>query len=349
VKVRDAEPGDNTALIALAAQSTMDGDLSLRVDREPDFFALNRLSGDRWRVGVVDCDDAGGSSPIGCIAVARRTVFLDGVPGVIAYVGDLKVHPAYRRRGVARALGRWDLATARELTGPDAPLMGTMLSGNTAVDGLARQFDLVTTPWTTIRSYSVDLLTRRRLPARGLTVHPAGPADEPAMVELWRRLAPTRQFAPACDSFPLGRPGLDYLIARHPDGEPAGFLGLWDQHGIKQMRVVGYSPRLAAARTAFNLAAPLFRAPRLPSPGGRLSYRTVAHPCASDLDTLRALLRHACNRLHGRYSFLTIGLDVRDPLTTALAGLRAQPADVDLLVVGPQNRTAPAHFEIATV
>ncbi|MBB5867899.1 hypothetical protein F4553_001278 [Allocatelliglobosispora scoriae] len=43
-------------------------------------------------------------------------------------------------------------------------------------------------------------------------------------------------------------------------------------------------------------------------------------------------------------------MPVRDPLTRALAGLRAQPTDVDLIALGgPTDRTAPAHFEIATV
>jgi hypothetical protein len=159
-----------------------------------------------------------------------------------------------------------------------------------------------------------------------------------------------RQFAPIHDSFPMSAPGLDYLLAHDPDGGLAGFIGIWDQHGLKQMRVTGYSRRLAAARVGFNLAAPLFRAPRLPPPGGALRHRTVVHPCAPDPGTLRALLVHAANRLRHQYSFVTIGLDTRDPLTRALAGLFAQPTDVDLLVLGPTPRgPAPAHFEIATV
>jgi hypothetical protein len=172
------------------------------------------------------------------------------------------------------------------------------------------------------------------------------------MVELWRRLAAARTFAPVCESFPVPTPGLDYLLAHRPDGELVGFLGLWDQHELKQLRVTGYSPRLAVARIAFNTVAPLARAPRLPPPGGELRYRTVVTPCASDADTLRTLLRHACARLRGECSFLTIGLDTRDPLTRALAGLFAPPTDVTVFVRGgaPAPRDAhPLHFEIATV
>ncbi|MFD0599242.1 hypothetical protein ACFQZ4_48790 [Catellatospora coxensis] len=237
-----------------------------------------------------------------------------------------------------------------ELTGPDAPLIGTVLAGNDAVEMLRRQVEPGVRRRATIRSHSIDLLTRRRIPPSDLTVSAAEPADEPDMVELWHRVAALRQFAPVCDAFPLSRPGLEYLLARRPGGKLAGFVGLWNQHDVKQMRVTGYSPRMAAVRVAFNIAAPLLRAPRLPRTGAELSYRTVVNPCAPDQATLRLLLRHACNRLHGQHSFLTVGLDVRDPLSQALTGLRAQPTDVDLLVLGgPADQGTPVHFEIATV
>ncbi|GAA1371150.1 GNAT family N-acetyltransferase [Catellatospora chokoriensis] len=346
MRVRDARPEDNAALVDLAARCSMAGDLSLCIDRRPDFFALNRIAGQAWRVGVVDGDDG----PIGCVAVARRPSYIDGHQAPLGYVGDLKVHPAHRRRGTARVLAHWAHDAARQLAGPHAPLIGTVLAGNDAVDMLRRQVEPGVRRRATIRSHSIDLLTRRAIPPGDLSVTPAALADEPDMVELWHHLAASRQYAPVCESFPLDRPDLDYLVARRPGGELAGFVGLWNQHDIKQMRVTGYSTRLAAVRVAFNLAAPLLRAPRLPRAGEELSYRTVVNPCAPDPQTLRTLLRHACNRLHGQHSFLTIGLDVRDPLAAALTGLRAQPTDVDLLTLGgPAERDTPVHFEIATV
>jgi GNAT superfamily N-acetyltransferase len=323
----------------------MNGDLALRVDRAPDFFALNRLAGDRWRVGVVDGDDG----PIGCICVSARTAFIDGRPGRLAYVGDLKVHPGHRGRGVGRALAAWALAAAHDMVGEGGPMMATVLSGNTAVDRLQHTFVPGARRRATIRSHSISLLAKRRIPRSDLTVARATAADIPAMVRLWERLAVCRAFAPILESFPLDSPGLDYLVAQRPSGELAGFVGLWDQHRIKQMRVVGYSPRMAAARVVFNLAAPLFAAPALPQPGGKLSYRSVVHPCATDAAVLRNLLLHAYSRLRGHYSFLTIALDTRDPLTRALSGLLAQPTDVDLLVLGGPADDRPAHFEIATV
>ena len=55
--VRDATPADNADLIALSAACAMSGDIGLRIDRRPDFFALNRLEGQRWQVGVAELRD----------------------------------------------------------------------------------------------------------------------------------------------------------------------------------------------------------------------------------------------------------------------------------------------------
>ena len=45
---------DNAALVALAAACPMRGDMTMCIDRAPDFFALARLEGERWRVGVAE-------------------------------------------------------------------------------------------------------------------------------------------------------------------------------------------------------------------------------------------------------------------------------------------------------
>ena len=72
---REATPDDNQPLVELSVACPMEGDIGLAVDRAPDFFALNRLEGPTWRVGVVDGPDG---RPVGCIAVAARDVYLNG-------------------------------------------------------------------------------------------------------------------------------------------------------------------------------------------------------------------------------------------------------------------------------
>lgn len=364
--VRRATPADNAALIALAAACPMEGDVGLCVDRAPDFFQLNRLEGERWRVGVAE----GAEGVVGCVAVAERSAYLHGRPTRTLYVSDLKVHPAHRGGGAADALTRFAVEACREVGGEEAPVLLTILAGNRSMERRARGPRGLPhlSRFATIRSHSVPLLWRRRPPTDpALRVAPARAEDLDEMADLWRRIAPIRQFAPAYDAGGLARwiaaaPALDpagYWLARRRDGRLTGFLALWDQASFKQLRVTGYSPRLRAARAVYNGLAPLLGASALPPAGGTLRCLTAVHVCvpADEPAVLRSLVLHACDAVRGRgYAFANVGLDVRDPLSGALRGLLAQPTDVHAYVTTPAGRyrgpplgDRPLHYETALV
>jgi GNAT superfamily N-acetyltransferase len=362
--VRDACAADNDALVALAASCPMEGDIALRMDRAPNFFALNRLEGDAWQVGVaVDGDDR----VVGCVAAARRQVWLNGVEATTGYVGDLKVHPAARRTGVADPLTAYARETCATLCGDDAPVLVTILAGNEAMERRVRgpRGMPVLARFATLRVAAIPLLWERRERVAGLSIWPAAERDLPRMAALWREIAPTRQLTPAIDAASLAAwvaraPGLalsDYLLALDMRGRLRGFLGVWDQSSFKQMRVESYSPRLAVARGAINLVAAVAGATQLPEPGGALTALAITHICASDAPTLRALLLEAYRRHRGgRHSLMTLGLDVRDPLLAATRGLFAQPTLVHAYVTsargtaeGGHLRGLPLHHETALV
>jgi ribosomal protein S18 acetylase RimI-like enzyme len=366
--VREARPSDNAGLVALAAACPMVGDLALRIERAPDFFALNRLEGDHGRLAVAE--RAG--EVVGCAAFCERRVFVNGREMRTGYAGDLKVHPRHRDTHVADALSHWAEAACRDLPAR-APALITVLAGNRVMErrlagprGIPR-FNKVGT----IRTHSVAILwNRRRADRRGgasINTAPARWSDIEEMARLWDRVARERQLAPVMDGNALSSwirraPGLDiadYRLARSANGELLGFFAVWDQRSFKQLTVVGYSPRMAAARRAFNIFAPLVGAEPLPATGSPLRCATILHTCVpSDCpEVLHALLIDAHNDLrHSGYSFMNLGLDVRDPLSPALNGLFAQPTDVHAYVlaarsgVGPEPLDMrPLHYEIALV
>ncbi|HZD85882.1 MAG TPA: hypothetical protein VE052_08210, partial [Gemmatimonadaceae bacterium] len=127
--IRDATPADNEQLIAVAAACSMVGDISLRIDRGPDFFALNRVEGQCWRVGVAE--RAG--MIVGCVAISERLAYVNARERRTGYVGDLKVHPAHRDTRIADGLSRY-AKRACELLPPTAPVMVTVLAGNRAME-----------------------------------------------------------------------------------------------------------------------------------------------------------------------------------------------------------------------
>ncbi len=365
--LRDARTSDNPSLVALAAACPMVGDLSLRIDRRPDFFALNRLEGQKWRLVVAERH----GSVVGCAAFSERRVFLNGHEMRTGYAGDLKVHPDHRDTKVADALSLWAENACADLP-PTAPAVITVLAGNRSMErrmsgprGIPR-FTLLGT----IRSHSIPVLWNRGRLARGrrsTRIEKAGWSDVAGMTELWNRVARERQLAPVMTPGSLAAwireaPGLDitsYRLARSSSGELLGFVGVWDQRSFKQLTVVGYSPRLAVVRGAFNLVAPVVGAERLPKPGSPLRCATALNVCVPGgrPDVLRALLIDAHNDLrHSGFSFLNVGLDVRDTLSDALTGLFAQPTDVNAYMLAERAGVAPEalderplHYEIALV
>src|SRR5438034_787425 len=139
----------------------------------------------------------------------------------------------------------------------------------------------------------------------------------------------------------------------------AGFVALWDQQQLKHTVVQRYALRAALFRYGFNLAAPLLASPRLPAPGTPLRYLSAFQVCvpATDPGVLRALLVKAAQAHAGSpYAFCSLGLDVTDPLTSALAGCWAQTTLVHAHVGtpagpydGPPLGARPLHFETALV
>lgn len=361
--VRDAKPSDNEGLVALAHACSMSGDIELRMDRAPDFFALNRLEGERWRLAVAEREGV----VVGCVCFSERQCYLDGVVQRTGYVGDLKVHPDHRDSVIADGLSRYAADCMNGL--PErTPVLITVLAGNAAMErrldgprGLPR-FSRVAT----IRTHSLSILWKRRNRVRRVSVSRANWNDIGEMAGLWRNVAEHRQLAPAHGGDSLARwvreaPGLDmhdFRLARGPDGRLLGFVGLWDQRQFKQLTVVRYSPRMAMARRVFNAVAPAVGAEGLPAAGAALNVVTATHVCVPPdrPDILRALLVSGHNELRGSgCALLNIGLDKSDPLTAALQGLFAQPTDIHAYVANARGKAwdrelgGILHYEIALV
>jgi hypothetical protein len=349
LQLREATPDDNEALIELTAACTMNGDIALRMDRSPDFFALNRLEGDVSRVGVVT--QASGRI-VGCVACAHRAAYVNGVASEMMYASDLKVHPRARRSGTADLLTRYTRDVFADLVDVTAPVVCTVLAGNRAMERRTRgpRGAAALARFATLSVLAIPWLRERRERVAGIRVSSATEQDLAPMVATWRSFAVTRQFASIWDEGSLAAwigqaPGLelsDYLVARDDAGRVRGFMGVWDQSGFKQMRVVSYSPRLALVRRAINMVAPLAGSVPLPPAGEVLPAMATVHVCADEPLVLRALLLEAYRRHRSRRcTFFTIGLDARDPLLAAARGLFAQPTYVHAYVTTAAGSADP--------
>ena len=146
--------------------------------------------------------------------------------------------------------------------------------------------DIELEPAGAIRSASIPLLWKRKMPKTSLRVVEATKDDVGEMVGLAASGAdPPAGAGVDEESFRHWleiAPGLDSYeasLARRPDGWLAGFFGLWDQDVFKQMRVQSCSRRLKAVRAGFDLFTPLVKAAKLAPAGGFMHYRTVVNLC----------------------------------------------------------------------
>src|SRR6185437_3731516 len=221
VTVREARSTDGAALLALARECPMRGDITVCVERDPDFLALDRLLGDPWHV-----------------AVAERQSYLHGRPALTMYVGDLKVHPAHRDGVAADALIRHASSVCGELGGAQVPMQFTILAGNRPMERRVpgvRGLPLFTR-FATLRAYTAPLPRRRAPRQSDWSVTRASVRDIEEMIALWRRVAARRNFATVFTEERFLRwlddaPGLElanYLVARGRSGRIAGFLAVWD-------------------------------------------------------------------------------------------------------------------------
>src|SRR3954469_20823949 len=99
IRYRLATHHDNQQLLDLTASTGMQGDISLLIDRQPDFFRLLKKRGETKVFVAVDNERI-----IGSLSVSSQLVYVGGKVLPVQYIGDFKVYESYRNKGVGLML-----------------------------------------------------------------------------------------------------------------------------------------------------------------------------------------------------------------------------------------------------
>ncbi len=317
IAIREATVADNDALLALTRATPMAGRIALRIDREPDFFALLRARGEAILFVAIHEERI-----IGCMSAAVYPAFIEGAIERIAHVGDLKVHPDFGGRRLALHLVSAIEHYLRSI--------GIDLSFNLVADGNHKVMTIALgkhgTPIQVMlgRFFVNELLPspfRRRDPR--YTIAQATRDDLPAIATMRNDFARVRNFARPTtladvehrfDAAPA-----ELLVVRH-NAIPVATLTVEDTQHLRRNVPVGLPFHLRAAVNVFRLI-PGLRIPRLGQPLAILYVRHMA--CAEHHEAaLKPLIAEArAIAFARRATFLSVGLHERDPLRSAVAGL----------------------------
>ena len=314
-----AGPADEPEIRRLVGATAMPGTLSIRFEREPDYFLGCDIMG--RSCDVLIARDRGSGALAGMMCRTEDDVFVDGEPTRVGGISQLRIAepfrgqrllelgwPVFRNRGI-----RYLSVVAR-----DNPRAVRALLEGSPGSALVHRLGGMTTLGLPVRRWG----RQPRQPA-GVVVRPADDRCVDEIVAFLNAAGQRLQFAPVRrrEDFTQGRRlrGLDpasVFVARGRSGI-IGTLGLWDQRAYKQDVVDSYGPSLARLRPALNMTLRAVGAAALPAPGRRIEGAFAALPMVADDDPrvfaclLDAVLGEARRR---RLDWVTLGLSDDDPL-----------------------------------
>jgi len=253
-------------------------------------------------------------------------VWLNQEKKPMRYLSDLRIHPDWRK-GTMLAKG---FRMMRENVFEKGEWAQTLVLGqNLPALGFFRSRRAGLPEYHKAGRYRNWILAARKIPAPAHLVRTARPDDLPAMQILLDESSRRRSFSPVVDLKNLGHADMndlsvdDFLVAEDA-GEILGIMALWDQSAFQRLRVDGYPAGFAVAHPLLNFHARLRGDATFPAPGNAITMLKAGAIASANDDpaVLRSILAAAFPRLVGK--LLSAGLPEKDPLATALDGLRSR-------------------------
>lgn len=305
LNIRFAKADDNDRLIALTASSPMNGTISLRIDRKPDFFRLLNERGES-KVLIAEFEN----EVAGCISVSRQKVYINGDIHELFYLGDFKIKELYRGTRISLLM----IAVLKQyVTSLDADLFFcTAADGNHPVFPF---FDgrLEIPPFQHAGTFNVFQLLafKKKQVHDGFTILDKATNNE--LVTYLNNHFSKYQLGAVIEDNQL-RKTINILI-RDANGKLKGAMCLQDTLPWKQNIVVGLSSSMSFLLRCAKYLQPLIGMSALPQLGQPVRMLYAKYFVASDQKVARQLIDYGRNLVYQmNYSFLSLGMHSKDPL-----------------------------------
>jgi hypothetical protein len=331
-----ATGADDAEIRRLLRENPTPGQISLSLEREPDYFSDAHLPGEEKQ--TIIAREHGRIACMGSCVVRRR--FVNGQSQRVGYLGGLRLDSAYA--------GRFDIVRRgyeafRELQA-DAPadfyFTSIAADNERALRFLER--GLPGMPQYELLGQFVTVLIRAAHRASADLDKECVPQIGDKVVAHLNEHNRLYQLSPTWSVDELGALEMlglqpqDFLCVQH-EGRIVASAALWDQRVYRQTVVRDYSPLLGSARPALNLAARILGRPRLPGIDTILANAFVSHLVAGEdqptalLQLIVGLRKLAAQR---GIVLLTLGFAANDPrLATVRSKFRCREYLTRLYIV----------------
>ena len=326
IEYTPATEADEAELRRILRENPMPGQLTISLEREPDFFLGSSLEGEVHQTIAARVKGARQIAGMG-----SRSVFpawINGIRDHVGYLSQLRVDRPFRSR-MGGLFPAYDALHGVHCKSADTKLyVSTIIEDNVfARRYLAAGRSRGLPAYQELEAFStlaIPLWRKKRVsvPA-GHEIRRAVAADLPGICACLNRNMAAYQFAPIWTEESLLDPERSrnltigsFLVAEKA-GVISGCLAIWDQQPFKQTVVQSYRGALKYTRHLVNAVAPLLGNPWLPKPGKLFRHIYFSHIAvdSENLELLQALVTTAFNDCVGKgLSYVTLGFASRDPL-----------------------------------
>ncbi|MEO6315588.1 MAG: GNAT family N-acetyltransferase [Chitinophagaceae bacterium] len=313
INYRLATYQDNQQLIELTAASGMIGDISLRIDRKPDFFNLLHRRGST-KVFVAEDDN----TIVGSLCVSLQDVYVGEQIFPLLYIGDFKVAAPYRNKGIGMQLCN---EMASYVISMDADLAFLNISsGNTKPVSFFKDRPQVP-DFENIGVFNIHQFIgkKRKITAPSFTIVSAPVTDE--LVQFFNSHYCKYEMGSVITGKKLEESEC-FVIRR--DEEIIAAMCLLDTMGFKQNVVTGLSWKLKYLLKGINSVSRVSGISRMPIMNEPVRMMYIKHLVVNnhEKELVRLMIQHARNIVYKKaYSFVSVGLHEKDPLNKCFYGM----------------------------
>lgn len=314
-----ASAEDDKDIRRLLRENPMPGRIQVTFEREPNFLIGANVEGPFHQ--TILARDAETLQLIALITRSVRQVYVNGEPGSLGYLSQMRIQPGIRP--MHRAISQvGNILRQLHQDGRTRLYLNSIIVDNlparrlltAGLPGMPRLHEYAC--YHTLAIYTRR--SRRTLPLpAGIQLVQGQPEHISAVLDCLARNGRRYQFSPVWTGDNLFQPdhtpGLkieDFWLALH-GSEVVGCAALWDQSAFKQTVVRGYTGWMSRTRHLINATSWITGMPKLPAPDQPFRFCFASH-VAVDHDApevFAALIRQVYMAAARRqYSYLMLGL-----------------------------------------